>query len=156
MSARVLQINVSPGGVPKTAVSHAAVTRLGLVGDAVNYPKVHGGPERAICLFPLELIQELQAEGHPIFPGAVGENITTAGLDWSALEIDCVLAIGADVRLELSSRVEPCSTIADSFVGGAFKRIKPDRVPGETRWYARVLDEGTIRPGDAISIEEAG
>ena len=39
-------------------------------------PIFHGGPERALCLFSLERILELQAEGHPIFPGAAGENIT--------------------------------------------------------------------------------
>ncbi|MDT0633096.1 MOSC domain-containing protein [Rubrivirga litoralis] len=153
MSARVLQINVSPGGVPKRAVASAFVGRGGLEGDAVNHPKIHGGPERAVCLFSLDLVQALQAEGHPVFPGSTGENLTVAGLDWSALAPDAVLAVGGAVRLQLTTRVEPCRTIADSFADGGFKRIQPKRVPDETRWYARVLAEGTVRPGDEIRVE---
>ena len=150
--ARVLQVNTSPGGVPKRAVAEAHVGREGLSGDAVNHPKIHGGPERAVCLFPLELIQALQAEGHPIFPGAVGENLTVAGLDWPSLEVGAVLAVGA-ARLQLTQRVEPCNAIAGAFAGRQFKRIKPDRVPDQTRWYARVLTEAVVRPGDEVRVE---
>ena len=153
MPARVLQVNVSDGGVPKRAVASARVTTLGLEGDAVNHPKVHGGPERAVCLFPVELIQTLQDEGHPIFPGAVGENLTLAGVDWSALEVDTEIEIGDEVRLQLTSRVEPCNTIKAYFARGQFKRIKPDRAPGETRWYARVLREGEVMPGDPVRVK---
>ncbi len=153
MSARILQVNVSSGGVPKRAVASAHVGRTGLEGDAVNHPKVHGGPERAVCLFSLDLIRALQDEGHPIFPGSVGENLTVSGLDWPALEVDTVLTVGADVRLQLTQRVEPCKTIAASFAEGQFKRIKPERVPDQTRWYARVLVEGTVRPGDEVRVE---
>jgi MOSC domain-containing protein YiiM len=122
----------------------------------VNHPKVHGGPERAVCLFALELIQALQDEGHPVFPGAVGENLTVAGLDWPALEEGAVVRVGGAVRLQLTRRVEPCRTIAASFADGAFKRIKPDRAPDETRWYARVLAEGRVRPGDEVRVEAGG
>lgn len=149
--ARVLQVNTSPGGVPKRAVPEAFVGRGGLSGDAVNHPKVHGGPERAVCLFSLELIRALQDEGHPIFPGAVGENLTVAGLDWPTLEVGTVLDVG-EARLQLTQRVEPCKTIAEAFAGGRFKRIKPDRAPDETRWYARVLREGAVRPGDLVRV----
>ncbi|MEM0962969.1 MAG: MOSC domain-containing protein [Bacteroidota bacterium] len=152
MPARVLQVNVSNGGVPKRAVAEAHVGREGLSGDSVNHPKVHGGPERAVCLFPLELIRQLQDEGHPIYPGAVGENLTVAGLDWEKLDGEAVLAIGREVRLQLTKRVEPCRTIEAAFADGTFKRIKPNRAPDETRWYARVLQEGTVRPGDEVLV----
>ena len=151
MSARVVQVNVSNGGVPKLPVDEAHVGRLGLSGDAVNHPKIHGGPERAVCLFAVELIDALRAEGHPITPGAVGENLTVAGLDWPALEEDAVLDVGG-ARIQLSTRVEPCKTIAGAFADGQFKRIQPARVPDQTRWYARVLREGVVRPGDAVRV----
>ena len=144
---------MSPGGVPKRAVASALVGRDGLEGDGVNHPKIHGGPERAVCLFSLDLIRALQDEGHPIFPGSVGENLTVAGLDWPTLEEEAVLAVGEEVRLQLTKRVEPCKTIAGSFADRQFKRIKPDRVPDQTRWYARVLAEGTVRPGDEVRVE---
>ena len=153
MPGRVLQVNVSPGGVPKTPVPSAHVGRLGLEGDAVNHPKIHGGPERAVCLFAQEIIDALRAEGHPIRPGDVGENLTVEGLDWPALEADAVLAVGDGLRLQLTQRVEPCRTIAGAFADGGFKRIQPSRVPDETRWYARVLTPGTVRPGDAVQVE---
>jgi len=56
MQARIFQINSSPGGVPKLAVREATLTELGLVGDDHNFPDIHGGPERALCLFSLERI----------------------------------------------------------------------------------------------------
>ena len=152
MPGHVEQVNVSNGGVPKLPVPEAWVGRLGLSGDAVNHPKVHGGPERAVCLFSTELIAALQAEGHPIAAGDVGENLTVSGLDWPALEVGAVLEVGDGLRLQLTQRVEPCRTIAGAFAGGQFKRIKPSRAPDETRWYARVLDEGPVRPGDPVRV----
>jgi len=151
MSARVLQVNVSNGGVPKRPVDEAHVSRLGLDGDAVNHPKIHGGPERAVCLFSMDLIEALRAEGHPITPGAVGENLTIRGLDWPALAEETVLDVG-EARLQLTKRVEPCNQIAGAFAGRQFKRIQPKRVPDQTRWYARVLREGTVRTGDAVRV----
>ena len=79
---RIAQLSVSAGGVPKLPVPHARVSALGLAGDAHRW-EGHGGPERAVCLFPLELIDALAAEGHAIEPGTIGENVTVEGIDWS-------------------------------------------------------------------------
>ena len=156
MSGRVVQVSVSPrGGVPKRPVEQAEVGPTGLAGDAVRYTKIHGGPERAVCLFSLEVIERLRAEGHPVAPGTTGENLTLAGVAWERLEPGRVLAIGDAVRLQLTTRVEPCKTIRASFEGGAFKRIKPAAHPDETRWYTRVLAGGTVRTGDPVSVEPA-
>jgi MOSC domain-containing protein YiiM len=76
----IIQISVSQGGVPKLAVPQAHVTPLGLEGDRQAHPEIHGGPNRAVCLWSLEVITALQQEGHPIAPGCAGENITLAGL----------------------------------------------------------------------------
>ncbi|MBP8251701.1 MAG: hypothetical protein KAX40_05015, partial [Herpetosiphon sp.] len=78
--ATIFQINMSKGGVPKTPIHEAQVNELGIVGDVQKDKRYHGGPNRALCLFALELIQQLQAEGHPIYSGSTGENITTQGL----------------------------------------------------------------------------
>jgi MOSC domain-containing protein YiiM len=149
---RVFQLNTSPGGVPKRAVQTVAVDALGLEGDGVNHPKIHGGPERAVCLWSLDRILALQAEGHPIFPGAVGENVTLAGLDWSALGPGSVLDLGDAVRLEVTTFTTPCNTIAAYFTERQFKRISEERHPGWSRLYARVLRPGTLRVGDAARI----
>jgi MOSC domain-containing protein YiiM len=72
MNGRVVQISVSNGGVPKTAVPVARITETGVEGDRQANPEIHGGPERAVCLFSMERIRDLQAEGHAIVPGAAG------------------------------------------------------------------------------------
>src|SRR5687768_6969799 len=78
----VVSIHVSNGGVPKLEVPSARVTAAGVEGDRQRNLKHHGGPDRALCLYSFELIQALQAEGHPIVPGSIGENVVVAGIDW--------------------------------------------------------------------------
>ena len=84
-SGVIHQINVSPGGVPKLPVEEARVTWLGIVGDGHDDKENHGGPLAALCLYSLEEIERLQAEGHPIAPGTTGENVTLVGVDWSEM-----------------------------------------------------------------------
>jgi len=160
MTGRIFQLNCSDGGVPKLSVSEAFLTPNGLVGDRHAHPRFHGGPERALCLFALERILTLQAEGHPIFPGSVGENVTIEGLDWSNLAPGRRLLLGDEVIVEISSYTVPCRTIANSFIGGEFKRINQELYPGDARLYARVLQSGklavaqTVRVLDGISHSE--
>ena len=85
MIGRVLHVNTSPGGVPKQSVERARVGQLGLEGDAHAHIGVHGGPHRAVCLLGIEVIRRVAAEGHPIAPGTVGENLTTEGLELAGL-----------------------------------------------------------------------
>ena len=88
MTGRIVQINVSPGGVPKRAVPVARVTPAGIAGDGHRHRALHGGPDRALCLYSIERIDALRADGHPIEPGALGENLTIAGLDWPRVRPD--------------------------------------------------------------------
>lgn len=148
----VHRINVSNGGVPKHPRLEAKVTKQGLEGDRQENLSVHGGPDRAVCLFSLELIERLQDEGHPIDPGSVGENLTLAGLQWEKLVPRARLNIGPEVRLEVTSYCAPCDLNAQWFREGDFKRISQKVNPGWSRLYARVLAEGTVRPGDAVEI----
>ena len=103
-------------------------------------------------LYALEKILALQEEGHPIFPGALGENLTLAGLDWQRMAVNAVLEVGdgAGPVLQLTQPVTPCKTIAGAFSGGAFRRVDETRRPGWARWYARVIREGPARPGDPV------
>ena len=50
MPATLAQVNVSPGGMPKSAVLVARVTFSGVEGDKQRNRKYHGGPDRAVCL----------------------------------------------------------------------------------------------------------
>jgi MOSC domain-containing protein YiiM len=147
---RIFQLNLSAGGVPKLPVREARCGALGLDGDGHAHPKNHGGPERALCLYSLEVIQALQAEGHPIWPGSAGENVTVTGGDWAALAAGQRFALGDDVIIELTRATEPCKQIADSFVDRQFRRIDHEKRPGWSRWYAKIEREGVLRVGQSI------
>jgi MOSC domain-containing protein YiiM len=149
---RIHQINSSHGGVPKLLVEEAMVGPLGIAGDYQRDTRHHGGPDRALCLYALEQIQRLQGEGHPIFPGSVGENITLEGIDNASLTPGTRLRLGDVVEIELTSYTAPCENVAESFADGDFTRISEKLHPGESRIYARVLSGGVIRMGDPVLV----
>jgi MOSC domain-containing protein YiiM len=151
-SGGVFQINISNGGVPKGAVCQARVTIVGLAGDRQRDMEHHGGPERAVTLYSLERILDLQAEGHPIYPGSIGENLTLVGIDWNGLSKGTRLRIGDEVLLELTRTAAPCSNISASFVDERIGRVSHKTNPGWSRWCARVLQEGEIRIGDVVIL----
>lgn len=159
MVATVHQISVSHGGVPKLPVGSARVSTQGVEGDWQNDRKHHGGPDRAVCLYPLSLIELLRSEGHPITPGSIGENLTLAGItvdDWAKLGPGSKLRFARGVQLEIDSYCNPCSNIRDSFRGLEFNRVKQDLHPGHSRLYARVLQEGTLVSGETLVVEVSG
>lgn len=148
----VHQINVSDGGVPKRPVREARVTERGVGGDRQRNLKVHGGQDRALCLFSQDLIERLQDEGHLIEAGFSGENLTLAGLEWEKLEPGDRLQIGPDVQVEIMSYTAPCDLNARWFRDGDYRRISQKKNPGWSRVYAKVLREGLVTPGDAVEI----
>ncbi len=147
------QISVSDGGVPKLPIPEAKVTKLGVAGDRQRSPLIHGGPDRAVCLYSLEVIEALQKEGHSIKPGSAGENLTLAGVDWAKLQPGDRVRVGEKVHLEIVSYTAPCQHNACWFHDGEFKRISQKLHPGWSRVYARVLLEGTVKPGDPVVVE---
>jgi MOSC domain-containing protein YiiM len=153
LTGTVVSINVSGGGVPKSRVSGAKVSRLGLIGDDQDDKKHHGGPDRAVCLYSLERIRSLQSEGHPIDIGTAGENVTVEGLDWDLVVPGLQLRLGDQVILEVASFTNPCKTIKASFIAGRFVRIAQKLHPGWSRVYARVIVEGQIHFGDRIAAQ---
>lgn len=150
----IFQLNCSDGGVPKTAVTEAEVSPTGLIGDRQAHPKIHGGPDRALCLYSLERIEELQREGHAITPGSVGENVTIKGLDWAELKPGHRLALGDEVVVEITSYTNPCNSLVDSFVKGNYSRIAQKKHPGYSRLYARVITTGRLRAGQEVRLLE--
>ena len=150
-NGRIAQLSVSSGGVPKLAVPAARVTSLGLEGDGHRYEH-HGGPERAVCLFSLEAIDALAAEGHAIEPGSIGENVTVEGIDWNLVTPGVRLRLGDQVVLEVTRYTSPCFKIAPVFLGREYGRVSPKIHPGWSRVYTRVLVEGPLRSGDPIRL----
>jgi len=150
------QISVSNGGVPKLAVPRAHVTKDGVEGDRHRNTELHGGPDRAICVFALEVIEALRKEGHSIVPGAAGENFTIAGLDWRHIGPGTRLSVGNKVKLKVLTYTAPCDHNACWFKDEDFSRISQKKHPGWSRVYARVLSEGIVKQGDPVVIEVMG
>lgn len=152
LSGSVASVNVSRGGVPKLPVDTAWVGVRGLAGDGHHEPEPsHGGPDKAVSLYSMESIRRVAADGHTAFPGAFGENLTLAGIEMGALAPGTRLAVGdGGLVIELVEHAQPCQTIAHWFVRRRIARISARTHPEDARWYARVLTEGPVRPGDAV------
>jgi MOSC domain-containing protein YiiM len=150
------QVSISPGGVPKLPIAEGRVTELGIEGDGHDSPDIHGGPERALCLFAIERIAAMAAEGHPIAAGCTGENITLRGIDWDLVVPGSRLRLGSDVLVEVTRYTTPCKTNARWFKGGDFNRMHQNLFPGFSRVYARVLSGGVVRPGDTAELLSPG
>ncbi|MDH5641971.1 MAG: MOSC domain-containing protein [Nitrospira sp.] len=150
----VHQVSLSDGGVPKRPVFEARIAKAGVEGDRQENLKYHGGPDRAVCLFSLELIERLQDEGHSIDAGLSGENLTIAGLDWELMWPGVRLSVGPDIELEVTSYTSPCSKNGRWFRADDFSRISQKINPGWSRVYAKVLREGIVRPGDVVFVKQ--
>jgi MOSC domain-containing protein YiiM len=151
MAGRIESINTSRGGVPKQPVFEAFVALDGIDGDRQRDRRVHGGSDRALVLFSLDVIRALQAEGHPIAAGTTGENLTVSGIDWPSLTPGTELTI-SEVRLRITKYTSPCHVVRGSFADGDKSRIAQKKHPGWSRVCARVLSEGLIRIGDPVQL----
>jgi MOSC domain-containing protein YiiM len=150
----VASVNISPGGVPKHPIAAARIHWRGLEGDAHTKPEpIHGTPDQAVCLYAFESIERVRADGHQAFPGAFGENLTVIGLDWGGLRHGDRLRIGeAGPLLLLTDYATPCDTQERWFIDHRYGRISARRHPEDARWYASVLEEGYVEPGDEVRL----
>jgi MOSC domain-containing protein YiiM len=139
------RLSTSSGGMPKLAVLFAHVTPDGVEGDWQKNRKVHGGPDRAVCLYSDELYAQLQSEGINVRPGDLGENFTTRGIDLHALAPGSHLAVG-DCVIEITAVRAPCTQL-NVWHDGLHKLIL-----GRSGWMAKVITAGAVRPGDAIQV----
>jgi len=141
-------------GIFKKPVSGPAfVNATGIAGDAQADLTVHGGPDKAICVY--------SADNYPrwtgiLWPepgafGAFGENLSVAGVVEEDVCIGDVWAAG-DLRLQVSQPRQPCWKLARKW------RIQDltDQViqTGRTGWYFRVLHGGDIAAGTTLSLVE--
>ena len=160
MTGHIVQINISRGSIPKRPVPEAVITPLGLEGDSWNHPEIHGGPRQSVLLIAAEAIDELIARGHPLYYGALGENLTTRGLDRTQLRYGQRLRAGTAL-LELTKMRAPCATL-DVYGPTIKQEIYDKRVkagdPSSPRWglsgfYASVIEPGVVRVNDIITVE---
>lgn len=159
MRGSVVQVNVSKGGVPKLPVLFGVATANGLTADRHAHPHIHGGPRKALLLATSEGIEELQRAGFAVFPGALGENLTTEGLDRRRIRCGQRYRVG-DVIVEVTEVREPCDTL-NPCGAGIQKAVYDAAVaagdPASPRWglsgfYLAVVQAGTIRAGNSIEL----
>jgi MOSC domain-containing protein YiiM len=155
----ILQVNVSPGGLPKRPIDEGFIGPLGIEGDVHAHPQIHGGALQAILIIASETVEELKARGYPLFYGAMGENLTTRGLEIRDIRIgDQIRAGGA--LLEITKPRGPCTAL--DVYGDTLKTVVYDarvkaRDHSSPRWgmsgfYASVVEPGPVRAGDPIRV----
>jgi len=159
MEGTIVQVNISPGGLPKRAIAVAMITPLGVEGDVHAHPEIHGGPRKAILLIAAEVVDDLAARGFPVFYGALGENLTTRGIDVRDLRIgDQIRAGGA--RLEITQPRGPCTALdiyGDTLKYQLFDKQVKALDYTSPRWgmsgfYASVVSPGPVGPGDIMAV----
>ncbi len=159
---RVLSVNV---GLPReaewrnepvtTAIHKAPVSgpvqvrRLNLDGDRQADLSVHGGPDKAVYVYPSEHYPYWRGElpDADLPWGAFGENLTVEGLSESCLRVGDVLRIGTAEFIVTQPRL-PCYKLNVRFQ-------RPDMVKrllrsGRTGFYLAVIKEGKLAAGDEI------
>jgi MOSC domain-containing protein YiiM len=159
MRGQILQVNISRGGLPKLPIPSAYVSSAGLGGDAHAHPRIHGGPFKAVLLIASEILDHLVILGYPVFPGAMGENFTTRGIDVRALRIGHCLRAGAAL-LEITEPRGPCASLdvfGPSIKTEIYDKLVRRKDPASPRWgmsglYAAVREEGEVRQGDSITL----
>lgn len=154
----VVQVSTSAGGLPKRPVREARIGPLGIESDRHAHPQIHGGPQQALLLVAAEVVEELVGEGYPLFFGALGENITTRGLDRRTWRAGQRYRIGSEVIIELTKPRGPCKAL-DQY-DERLKSVVYDaevkaRNPKSARWgmsgfYASVVTGGLVLPGAPI------
>ena len=122
----------------------------GIAGDEHADPRVHGGSEKAVHLFPQENYATLVLafpEARHLRPGGLGENLSTSGITENEACIGDVFALGT-ARLQIAEPRTPCWKIdARCGVEGVAAHVAEHGIAG---WYFRVLAPGECAAGDAL------
>lgn len=127
---------------------------LGLAGDGVADMRHHGGPDQAVLAYASEHYARWQAWGLDADFGAFGENFLLAGLTDQEACIGDVYSLGdlGETLVQISHPRKPCATLA--------RRFQRDDVVSKVwetaqgGWYLRVLREGWVQAGDALTLRE--
>jgi sulfite oxidase len=159
VGGRIVQLSLKPRegrsrGLPKRPVSELIVTREGVQGDFNRWrtEKAAGDPDQAVLLLSEETLADLRAEGWPVQPGDMGENLTVAGLPADTLRPGVRVRVG-EVVLEVSKACDPCTILHTlPYVGLERGPTFLRAMAGRRGWFARVLRGGTIRSDATVEV----
>lgn len=140
-------------GVGVDGDAHAGETvqhrsRLARTPGAPNLRQVH--------LLHAELHDELAAAGFAVAPGAMGENVTTRGVDLLSLPVGARLHVGDDAIIELTGLRNPCAQLdglQQGLLAATLARDESGALVRKAGVMAIVVAGGGVSPGDAIAVE---
>lgn len=162
MAGSVSRLSVKPRvpgevGLPKHAVTLLHLTAAGAEGDYNDFrtTDLNGDPDQAVLVVTEELLVRLAAEGWPIQPGDLGENLTLHGVAESALAPGAGLTIGS-VQITITKPCDPCINLyALSYVGKARGPAFLKATAGRRGWYGKVISGGAIETGAGVIVTPA-
>ena len=114
---------------------------FGIIGDAHS-----GNWHRQVSLLAVESIKKMAAKGAKVSPGSFAENITTEGVDLTALKIGSRVKVGKAVELEITQFGKQCHSRCE-----IFEQVGDCIMPREGV-FAKVTEAGSINVGDIIEV----
>jgi MOSC domain-containing protein YiiM len=142
-TGRIISVNISKvTGIKKDPISSGVLVKEhGIRNDA------HAGPyHRQISLLAQESINSMREKGADVSPGSFGENLTTQGIDLPLLPVGTILTTSRGASLEVTQIGKVCHDRC------AIYKAVGDCVMPREGIFVRVLEGGTISPGDTITV----
>ncbi|MDO4918829.1 MOSC domain-containing protein [Kocuria sp.] len=140
---------ISTGAEKEPRTDRVFLSGTGFIGDEQGDLKHHGGPDKAVCCYPLENYHAWQREGRDLHPGAFSENLTLRGATEERVCLGDVFQVGTAV-VQVTQPRTPCTTISRRWADGNLPRDMESSA--RTGFYLRVLREGHVGAGDAVEF----
>lgn len=139
-------------GICKESIDEAYLTKDGFKGDGVADLRHHGGPDRAVCIYPHEhYVQWEQEFGRTLATASFGENFTVSNMLERDVNIGDIFQVGNAIIQITQGRI-PCSTISKrTHIPELLNRIVET---GYSGYLCRVLVEGTVSKDATITLIE--
>ncbi|WP_414041181.1 MOSC domain-containing protein [Acidithiobacillus sp. M4-SHS-6] len=147
-----------PSGIYKTRVNMPVYLNInGFEGDQQADLRVHGGPDKAVQLYPVAhyaaLIKRFPELLGKLAPGAIGENISCPDLNEQEVHIGDLWQLG-EALLQITQPRSPCSKIDEKLdCKGVAAYIAQS---SKTGWYFRVLEPGMVTAENRLVLVESG
>ncbi len=141
----------SSGIYKQPVLGRVPLSATNLAGDGQGDLSVHGGPNKAVCVYSTDHYpfwrQELGVQ--ECGPGWFGENFSVEGQDEKSVAVGDTYRVGTAL-VQISQPRAPCATLGRRW----FRADMPKLVvgTGRTGWYLRVLETGDVECGDALTL----
>jgi MOSC domain-containing protein YiiM len=146
---------VPSGFVKERVAGPVFMDVLGIRGDEQADLRVHGGPDKAVYVYPSEHYPRWSSEfprhAEQLVGGGFGENLTVAGLDEREVSIGDVFMVGS-ARVQVTQPRQPCFKLGLRFNDNTLGRAMMQT--GRTGWYLRVLEPSNVAAGDEMRLLE--